>query len=57
MSLASKIALLATAIGQEIKAVRSEMSGLSGGSSSGNVDGGSPNTNYGGTTQIDGGTP
>ena len=57
MSLASKLESVVTAIATEFKAVRSEMSGLSGGSSSGNIDGGLPNTNYGGSTTIDGGTP
>lgn len=57
MTLREKLESLTNRLADEFNAIRTEMSSLSGGSTSGNIDGGIADTNFGGTTSIDGGGP
>jgi hypothetical protein len=57
MSLVAELEAVIALTTAEFKKVRTEMSNISGGSSSGDIDGGLPSTNYGGTTPVDGGAP
>ena len=57
MSLSNNLVLLTNRIASEIKSMKAQIESISGGSYSGSIDGGVPNSNFGGTSPINGGGP